>query len=56
LPIGIEEEIKEAVSSKMLNLKHNGGFIFCSSHTIQPDTTLEKVNLAYRIAFKESWY
>lgn len=56
LPKGTEEEIKKAVRSKMLNLKPNGGFIFCSSHTIQPDTTLERVNLAYQIAFKESWY
>jgi uroporphyrinogen decarboxylase len=56
LPFGTDEEIEREVKERMSTLKDGGGFIFCSTHTIQPDTPLEKVEFAYRIAHEFGRY
>ncbi len=56
LPSGTREEIEREVKHRMETLKPGGGFIFCSTHTIQPDTPLEKVEYAYDVAYENSWY
>ena len=56
LPSGTLAEIEREVKNRMDTLKPGGGFIFCSTHTIQPDTPLEKVEYAYDVAFERSWY
>ena len=56
LPRATDELIVSIVKAKMAALKHGGGFIFCTSHTVQPDTDLANVELAYRIARTEGQY
>ncbi len=56
LPRGTDEEIRAEVLEKMETLKPNGGYIFCTSHSVQEDTPLERVELAYRIAWENSVY
>lgn len=56
LPSGTLEEIKQEVKGRMATLKPGGGFIFCSTHTIQPDTPLDRVEFAYDVAYENSWY
>ena len=56
LPSGTLAEIEREVKNRMDTLKPGGGFIFCSTHTIQPDTPLEKVEYAYDVAFEHGWY
>jgi uroporphyrinogen decarboxylase len=56
LPSGTQKEIEDEVKSRMETLKPGGGFIFCSTHTIQPDTPLENVEYAYDVAYEHSWY
>ncbi len=56
LPSGTMKEIEDEVIDRMKTLKPGGGFIFCSTHTIQPDTPLEKVEYAYDVANEHSWY
>jgi uroporphyrinogen decarboxylase len=56
LPSGTLSEIEAEVSERMRTLKPGGGFIFCSTHTIQPDTPLEKVEYAYAVAYEQGWY
>ena len=50
LPNMTKSEAREYVKDKMETLKPNGGFIFCTGHTLQPDTPLEIVEEAYKIA------
>ena len=56
LPRATDDRIESVVKTKMAALKRGGGFIFCTSHTVQPDTDLGKVELAYRIARREGTY
>jgi uroporphyrinogen decarboxylase len=56
LPSGTLWDIESEVKNRMATLKPGGGFIFCSTHTIQPDTPLEKVEYAYDVAYENSWY
>lgn len=56
LPRATDDRIVSVVKTKMAELKHGGGFIFCTSHTVQPDTDLAKVELAYRVAQREGTY
>jgi len=56
LPFGTEQDIENEVKERMATLKKGGGFIFCSTHTIQPDTPLEKVEFAYEMAYKHGRY
>lgn len=51
-----EAELVEHVKDNMLTCKPGGGFIFNTEHTVQPDTSLERVELAYQTALEHSWY
>ncbi|MCP4497965.1 MAG: hypothetical protein GY825_14460, partial [Phycisphaeraceae bacterium] len=56
LPRATEEELIEHVRQNVLTCKPGGGFIFNTEHTVQPDTDLERVELAYRPARECGWY
>ncbi len=56
LPRGTLEELADEVRDIMRTLKPGGGFIFCTAHTVQPDTTLDRVEFVYRIVDEEGWY
>ena len=56
LPRAPESELVEHVKNAMLTCKPGGGFIFDTEHTVQPDTTLDRVELAYQTALEHSWY
>ena len=56
LPRAPENELIDHVKNNMLTCKPGGGFIFNSEHNVQPDTTLDRVELAYQTALEYSWY
>jgi uroporphyrinogen-III decarboxylase len=37
-------------------LKPGGGYIFCTSHMVQPGTPLDEVEFAYQVAHEAAWY
>jgi uroporphyrinogen decarboxylase len=56
LPRAPEAELVEHVKNNVLTCKRGGGFIFNTEHTVQPDTELDRVELAYRTALEHGWY
>ncbi len=56
LPRGTLQELEDEVRDLFRTMKPGGGFIFCTAHTVQPDTALDRVELAYRVADEESAY
>ena len=56
LPRASEDELIAHVRDNILSCMPGGGFIFNTEHTVQPDTTLERVELAYQTALEHSWY
>ena len=56
LPFAPEDELVAHVKDRMEKLKPGGGFIFCTAHTVQPEVTLERVELAYRAALEYGRY
>jgi uroporphyrinogen decarboxylase len=48
--------IRQEVADRMRQLKPGGGYIFCTSHMVQPGTTLEEVETAYETANEEARY
>lgn len=56
LPRGTLQELEDEVRDLFRTMKPGGGFVFCTAHTVQPDTTLERVELAYKVAAEESAY
>ncbi len=56
LPFASEEELVRHVRENVLTCKPGGGFIFNTEHTVQPDTSLERVELAYATAREHGWY
>ena len=56
LPFAPEEELVAHVKENMLTCKPGGGFIFNTEHCVQPDTTLDRVLLAYQTAWEHAWY
>ena len=56
LPRGTLQELEDEVRDLFRTMKPGGGFVFCTAHTVQPDTTLDRVELAYRVADEESKY
>ncbi|MFQ3548546.1 MAG: uroporphyrinogen decarboxylase family protein [Armatimonadota bacterium] len=56
LPRWAPEQIDAEVKQLMDRLKPNGGYIFCSAHTINPDVPLENLEAAYRAALKYGKY
>jgi uroporphyrinogen decarboxylase len=53
---GQPEAVEAEVRHLLRHLKPGGGYIFCTSHMVQPGTPLEEVEMAYRVALEESWY
>lgn len=56
LPRAPEEELIRTIKHYMKALKPGGGFIFNTEHTVQPDTAIERVELAYKVALEEGQY
>jgi len=56
LPRAPMEELEHYVRSKVRDLKPGGGFIFNTAHTVQPDTSMDRVLRAYEIAREEGRY
>ncbi|MEW6072992.1 MAG: uroporphyrinogen decarboxylase family protein [Planctomycetota bacterium] len=56
LPRASEAELVAHVRENVLTCKRGGGFIFNTEHTVQPDTSLDRVELAYRTARECGWY
>ena len=56
LPRATEDELVAHVRDNVLTCKPGGGFIFNTEHTVQPDTTLDRVALAYPTALEHAWY
>jgi uroporphyrinogen-III decarboxylase len=50
------EQLAEEIRRVMHALKPGGGYIFCTSHMVQPGTPLEEVEFAYQIAHDNAWY
>lgn len=56
LPRAPEAELIEHIRANLATCKPGGGFIFNTEHTVQPDTTVDRLELAYRTALEHSWY
>jgi len=56
LPRAPMHELEKYVRDKVRDLKPGGGFIFNVAHTVQPDTTIDRVVRAYEIAREEGRY
>ncbi|MGQ9541014.1 MAG: uroporphyrinogen decarboxylase family protein [Armatimonadota bacterium] len=50
------EQLADEIRRVMQTLKPGGGYIFCTSHMVQPGTPLEEVEFAYRVAYDEARY
>ncbi|HDS74542.1 MAG TPA: hypothetical protein ENN56_03285 [Firmicutes bacterium] len=48
--------IRAEVRERMAQLKPGGGYIFCTSHMVQPGTTLEEVEVALETAHESAKY
>ncbi|MCC7494841.1 MAG: hypothetical protein IT204_20970 [Fimbriimonadaceae bacterium] len=53
---GDRDRVVSEVRRVMRNLKPGGGYIFCTSHMVQPGTPLDEVLLAYEVARQEAVY
>lgn len=49
-------QLADEVRRVMQQLKPGGGYIFCTSHMVQPGTSLEEVEFAYQVAKEEGRY
>lgn len=49
-------KIRQEVADRMRQLKPGGGYIFCTSHKVQPHTTLEEVEAALETALDQGKY
>ncbi len=56
LPRAPIDELIDTVKNWFEVLKPGGGFIFNTEHTVQPDTTLDRVEIAYETALKYAKY
>lgn len=56
LPFGKKEEIENETKKIIRILGNNGGFIFTASHTIQPDTSLDRILLMLELLKKYGAY
>jgi uroporphyrinogen decarboxylase len=50
------DKLEEEVKNLMDGLKPGGGYIFCSAHSVGSDTTVERLEAAYRWAHKYGKY
>ena len=53
---GTPERVPDEVRRVIRALKPGGGFIFCTSHMVQPGTPLDEVVTAYAVAREEAVY
>jgi uroporphyrinogen decarboxylase len=44
------EKLAEEICRVVNSLKQGGGFIFCTSHMVQPGTPIDEVVFAYEVA------
>lgn len=56
LPRGTMEELEAEVRHIFKTLMPGGGFVFCTAHTVQPDTTLDRVAFVYDLIERISYY
>jgi len=56
LPRASRDDLIAHVKQNVQTCKPGGGFIFNTEHTVQPDTDLDRLNLAYQTAFECAWY
>ena len=56
LPDNSGKDLDKEIKQKMHDLKSGGGFIFCSSHTVQADTSWKRVEQSLSAALKHSRY
>jgi uroporphyrinogen decarboxylase len=56
LPFADEQNLVLHVKNRMDKLKPGGGFIFCTAHSVQPEVTLDRLELAYRTALEHGKY
>jgi len=56
LPLGTVEEIREGVKKLIQEYAHGGGFIFATSHNIEPDTPPENIVAAFDAAYEYGKY
>jgi len=56
LPFGSLEDIEKEVKKMIRYLAAGGGFIFTASHTIQPDTSIDRIVLMIDILKKYGRY
>ena len=49
LPRSSKKELTDTIRVTLESLKSEGGFIFCTEHTPQPDTEIERIKLACEI-------
>lgn len=52
---GDTQRTADEVRRVLRTMKPGGGFIFCTSHMVQPGTSLDEVLLAYQVAHEEAW-
>ncbi len=50
------DQLADKVRQVMNALKHGGGFIFCTSHMVQPGTPIDEVVFAYEVAKETGRY
>ena len=56
LPDNSGKDLDKEIKQRMHDLKPGGGFIFCSSHTVQKDTSWTRVQQALSASLQHSWY
>jgi len=52
LPFGAPEDVCNEVRDRVKKLAPGGGYIFCTAHNLQADTSLENINALFT-AYKE---
>ncbi|MBI2299113.1 MAG: hypothetical protein HYU66_09265 [Armatimonadetes bacterium] len=53
---GMPQQVEDEVRRLMRTLKPGGGYVFCTSHMVQPGTPLDEVIHAYEVAREEGVY
>jgi uroporphyrinogen decarboxylase len=56
LPLGTTNEVREGAKKLIQEYAHGGGFIFATSHNIEPDTPPENIVAAFDAAYENGGY
>jgi uroporphyrinogen decarboxylase len=56
LPFGTSEEVRDDVKAKMQTLRHGGGYVITSCHTIREEVPPENVRALYESALEFGGY